>query len=128
MTGGPLSCCDIKLVNWEEGNYRVTDRPYPRGEIHVGGPNVAVGYYQEPEKTKEEFYEENGRHWFRTGDIGEFRPEGNLQVNFGYIYVMSHLNHTFLSRLLIAKRIWSNCNTESMFPWVRLSPNLKLVP
>jgi acyl-CoA synthetase (AMP-forming)/AMP-acid ligase II len=128
MTGGPLSCCDIKLVNWEEGNYRVTDRPYPRGEIHVGGPNVAVGYYKEPEKTKEEFYEENGRHWFRTGDIGEFRPEGNLQVNFGYIYVMSHLNHTFLSRLLIAKRIWSNCNTESMFPWVRLSPNLKLVP
>ena len=123
MTGGPLSCCDIKLVNWEEGNYRVTDRPYPRGEIHVGGPNVAVGYYKEPEKTKEEFYEENGRHWFRTGDIGEFRPEGNLQVNFGYIYVMSHLNHTFLSRLLIAKRIWLNCNTESMFPWVRLSPN-----
>ena len=93
MTGGPLSCCDIKLVNWEEGNYRVTDRPYPRGEIHVGGPNVAVGYYKEPEKTKEEFYEENGRHWFRTGDIGEFRPEGNLKVNFGYIYVMSHLNH-----------------------------------
>lgn len=84
ITGGPLSCCDIKLVNWDEGNYRVTDRPYPRGEIHVGGPNVAVGYFKQPEKTKEEFYEENGRRWFRTGDIGEFRPEGNLQVHFEY--------------------------------------------
>ncbi|XP_057366617.1 long-chain-fatty-acid--CoA ligase 4-like isoform X3 [Daphnia carinata] len=80
MTGGPLTCCDIKLVNWEEGNYRVKDRPYPRGEIHVGGPNVAVGYYKQPQKTAEEFYEENGRHWFRTGDIGEFRPEGNLKI------------------------------------------------
>lgn len=80
MTGGPLTCCDIKLVNWEEGNYRVRDRPYPRGEIHVGGSNVAVCYYKDSEKTKAEFYEENGRHWFRTGDIGEFRPEGILQV------------------------------------------------
>lgn len=79
-TGGPLTCCDIKLVNWEEGNYRVTDYPNPRGEIHVGGTNVAVGYYKQPEKTKEEFYEENGRHWFRTGDIGEFSPEGMLQI------------------------------------------------
>lgn len=81
MTGGPLSCCDIKLVNWEEGNYRVKDRPNPRGEIHVGGPNVAVGYYNLHDKTKEDFYEENGRQWFRTGDIGEFKPEGLLQVN-----------------------------------------------
>jgi hypothetical protein len=23
----------IKLVNWEEGNYRVSDKPYPRGEV-----------------------------------------------------------------------------------------------
>ena len=69
-------------MNWEEGNYRVTDYPNPRGEIHVGGTNVAVGYYKQPEKTKEEFYEENGRHWFRTGDIGEFSPEGMLQVCF----------------------------------------------
>ncbi len=61
MTGGPLTCSEIKLVNWEEGNYRVTDRPNPRGEIHVGGPNVVAGYYKQPEKTKEDFYEENGR-------------------------------------------------------------------
>ena len=88
MTGGPLTCCDIKLVNWEEGNYRVTDYPNPRGEIHVGGSNVAVGYYKQPEKTREEFYEENGRHWFRTGDIGEFNPEGMLQVFFSPIIIV----------------------------------------
>ena len=79
-TGGPLSCNHIKLVNWEEGNYSVRDFPNPRGEIHIGGSNVAVGYYKQPEKTKEEFYEEDGIWWFRTGDIGELTPEGNLKV------------------------------------------------
>ena len=71
---------DIKLVDWEEGSYNVNDSPNPRGEIHVGGDNVAVGYYKQPQKTKEDFYEENGRWWFRTGDIGEFTPNGTLKV------------------------------------------------
>lgn len=35
--GAPLMNCRIKIVNWEEGNYLITDKPYPRGEIHVGG-------------------------------------------------------------------------------------------
>jgi len=80
LTGPPLICCDIKLVNWEEGNYRVKDRPYPRGEIHVGGANVTVGYFRQVARTKEDFYEEDGKRWFRTGDIGQFHPEGVLQI------------------------------------------------
>lgn len=80
LTGPPLICNDIKLVNWEEGNYRVKDRPYPRGEIHVGGANVVVGYYKQPAKTKEDFYDEDGKRWFRTGDIGQFHPQGVLQI------------------------------------------------
>ena len=34
---------EIKLVNWEEGNYLVADSPRPRGEIIIGGPTVAKG-------------------------------------------------------------------------------------
>ncbi len=34
--GPPLEQVKIKQVNWEEGSYRVTDKPLPRGEIHVG--------------------------------------------------------------------------------------------
>ena len=66
--GAPLMEVDVKLVDWAEGNYRVTDKPNPRGEIHVGGDNVAVGYFNNQEETQANFYEENGRRWFRTGE------------------------------------------------------------
>merc|ERR1712012_270181 len=77
--GAPLYDVDIKLVNWEEGGYRVTD-PNPRGEVHVGGDNVAVGYFKNDKETEANFYEENGRRWFRTGDIGEFDKDGVLKI------------------------------------------------
>lgn len=34
--GTPTTACDIRLVDWDEGNYRVTDKPFPRGEIVIG--------------------------------------------------------------------------------------------
>jgi len=78
--GAPLMNVTIKLVNWEEGNYLVTDQPYPRGEIHVGGDNVALGYFRNEEKTREDFYQEDDRRWFRTGDIGEVHADGVLKI------------------------------------------------
>jgi len=78
--GVPLYNTDIKLVNWEEGNYRVTDKPNPRGEVHVGGDNIAVGYFNNEEETKLNYYEENDRRWFRTGDIGEYGNDGSLKI------------------------------------------------
>jgi len=78
--GAPLYNTDIKLVDWEEGNYRVTDQPQPRGEVHVGGDQVAVGYFRREEETSAEFYEEHGRRWFRTGDIGTFDSDGVLRI------------------------------------------------
>lgn len=78
--GAPLLGVKIKLVNWEEGNYRITDEPNPRGEIHIGGDNVALGYYKNKEKTEEDFYDAEGLRWFRTGDIGEFDKDGVIRI------------------------------------------------
>jgi len=80
-TGPPLQGVRIRLVDWEEGNYRTSDDP-PRGEIVIGGGNVATGYYKLPEKTAEDFFKDaEGRRWFRTGDIGEITPEdGTLRI------------------------------------------------
>lgn len=47
------------------------------GEICVSGPTVFMGYYKNPEATKEAFTEDG---WFKTGDIGHIDDE-----NFIYI-------------------------------------------
>jgi len=79
--GPPVQGTRMKLVNWDEGNYKVTDKPYPRGEIIIGGGNIAAGYYKLPEKTDEEFFtDEEGWRWFRTGDIGQFHEDGTIKI------------------------------------------------
>ncbi|XP_003704886.1 acyl-CoA synthetase long-chain isoform X1 [Megachile rotundata] len=78
--GAPTTVCDIRLENWEEAGYRVTDTPHPRGEIVIGGANVSAGYYKLPDKTKEDFFQEDGKQWFRTGDIGEFHSDGSIKI------------------------------------------------
>ena len=78
--GAPLQEVDMKLLNWDEGGYTVTDQQGPRGEIVVGGGHVAKEYYAMPEKTEEEFFNENGKRWFRTGDIGQMMPDGTMKV------------------------------------------------
>lgn len=37
-------------------------------------------YYEAPEKTAEEFYDEGGRRWFQSGDIGQMEADGTLKI------------------------------------------------
>ncbi|XP_077237624.1 AMP-dependent synthetase and ligase family protein [Tasmannia lanceolata] len=79
--GPPLPCCYIKLVSWEEGGYLTSDKPMPRGEIVVGGYSVTPGYFKNEEKTNEVYkVDERGIRWFYTGDIGQFHPDGCLEI------------------------------------------------
>ena len=48
------------------------------GHIQVKGPNVFAGYWQMPEKTREEFTSDG---WFKTGDMGRWggkTPQGKV--------------------------------------------------
>lgn len=79
--GPPLPCSYIKLVSWEEGGYKTSDKPMPRGEIVVGGQSVTVGYFKNEDKTKEVYkVDERGMRWFYTGDIGQYHPDGCLEI------------------------------------------------
>lgn len=79
--GIPFDSNIIKLVNWEEGGYRVTDQPFPRGEVIIGSKAVATGYYMNEEATKESFrVDENGITWWSSGDIGEILSDGSLKI------------------------------------------------
>jgi len=78
--GAPMAGMEIKLVDWSEGNYMVADTPRPRGEIIIGGPTVAKGYFKNDQLTAENFFSEGGKRWFRTGDVGELFEDGTLRI------------------------------------------------
>ena len=48
-----------------------------QGEIVARTPSVMVGYFKNPEATKEVFTADG---WFRTGDLGEFDKDGWLYI------------------------------------------------
>lgn len=48
-----------------------------QGEIQAKGENVMLGYYKEPQITRETFTEDG---WLKTGDLGYFDQMGNLFI------------------------------------------------
>lgn len=75
--GFPAPENEIVLESVPDMNYSVDDRPCPRGEILIRGPNVFGGYYGEPEKTAEVMTKDG---FFCTGDIGQWNPNGTLSI------------------------------------------------
>ena len=71
IVGSIVPCCELRLVDWDEGGYRNTDTPNPRGEIYLGGENITMGYFEMPEKTEEDYKYINGIRYFATGEILE---------------------------------------------------------
>lgn len=47
------------------------------GEVLARGPNVMLGYYKNPKRTREVFTEDG---WFRTGDLGKLDGQGRLYL------------------------------------------------
>ncbi|EPC02119.1 malonyl-CoA synthase [Litchfieldella anticariensis FP35 = DSM 16096] len=72
--GMPLPGVEIRVTD------RETHRPLPQGEIgmlEVRGPNVFIGYWRMPEKTREELLEDS---FFVTGDLASVDERGYVHI------------------------------------------------
>ena len=51
------------------------------GELYIAGTGLARGYWRDPEKTAEKFvtHPKTGERLYRSGDLGRYRPDGNLE-------------------------------------------------
>ena len=58
-------------------DYRITDTPYPRGEICCRSPCVTSGYFARPDKTAEAIDAEGYLH---TGDVAVVYPNGTIKI------------------------------------------------
>jgi acyl-CoA synthetase (AMP-forming)/AMP-acid ligase II len=50
------------------------------GEVVISGPNVTPGYEGNPDANAKNFFEADGKRWFRTGDQGVFDDDGYLSL------------------------------------------------
>ncbi|GEK15647.1 non-ribosomal peptide synthetase [Aliivibrio fischeri] len=49
------------------------------GELWIGGDSVALGYFGDPELTAERFVQDQGKTWYRTGDMGRYWANACLE-------------------------------------------------
>jgi long-chain acyl-CoA synthetase len=75
--GGPCLTYTMKLKDLPHMDYRLTDKPFPRGEILIGGPGNFRGYFNNPEKTAEMLDQDGFVH---TGDVGVLYPNGSVKI------------------------------------------------
>jgi len=108
--GPPVGTCAVRLSDVPDMNYFSGSREIysdavataafqqgkakSGGEVWCGGPGVSPGYYDPSQnglkqgipsngmakKTTEEFFQDDGWSWFKTGDIGSWNPDGTLKI------------------------------------------------
>jgi len=72
--GPPLPGVEVAVLDDAGGSPRISF--HGEGELLVRGPNVFLGYYKEPDLTREAKVGD----WFRTGDLGRIDSERNVWI------------------------------------------------
>lgn len=75
--GMPFPLMDAEIIN-EQGEFQPG---LPEGELVMAGPQTALGYFLDPQKTQQMFGPVDGLPgscWYRTGDIVKRRTDGGF--------------------------------------------------
>jgi long-chain acyl-CoA synthetase len=75
--GPPLPINEVKLIDVPAMGYTSEDKPNPRGEICMRGPNCFTAYYKDEKNTKETVDAEG---WVHTGDVAEIDSCGRFKI------------------------------------------------
>ncbi|KAI4318619.1 hypothetical protein MLD38_032298 [Melastoma candidum] len=74
--GIPMPSIEVRLESVPDMGYDALSSSSPRGEICLRGTTLFSGYHKRPDLTNEVIID----GWFRTGDIGEWQPDGSLKI------------------------------------------------
>ncbi|KAL4801549.1 hypothetical protein BDV18DRAFT_148805 [Aspergillus unguis] len=75
--GRVAPCTEICLLSLPDMEYSVDDKPFPRGELLIRGPNVFKEYLKNPEETSKVMTEDG---WFQTGDVAKIDDKGRIII------------------------------------------------
>jgi len=81
--GLPVPDTDVRFVDIETMQPAKVDE---RGELQVKGPQVMIGYYENPDASKDAFMD----GWLRTGDVGYVDPDG-------YVFLVDRIKDLIIS-------------------------------
>jgi long-chain acyl-CoA synthetase len=81
--GMPLPGTDVRFMDIESNQVAKIGE---RGELQVKGPQVMLGYYENPQATKDSFID----GWLRTGDVG-------LVDEDGYVFLVDRIKDLIIS-------------------------------
>ncbi|KAA8647552.1 hypothetical protein EYZ11_010878 [Aspergillus tanneri] len=70
-------CTEACLASLPDMEYSVDDKPHPRGELLLRGPNVFSEYFKNPDETAKAITEDG---WFRTGDVCTIDEKGRIVI------------------------------------------------
>ena len=87
--GLPVPSIEVKLIDVPEAGYFSTNK-LPQGEVLIRGPSVIKGYYKRDDLNNDEtIFTKDG--WLRTGDVGQWNPDGTLTLIDRYVYLFGYL-------------------------------------
>jgi amino acid adenylation domain-containing protein len=75
IIGKPLANMALRLYDQEQNLVPVG----VAGEIYIGGRGVSRGYLRREALTNERYVELEGERYYRTGDVGRYLPDGNIE-------------------------------------------------